>query len=92
MSEEILTTPANVTGYLAKGFRVTEVHITGEFGEQLVRMERTQGNCSDGSPTEGIEGPNEDLFKEAQKLELEFAAQDGDTNTEPMPAVEKGTD
>ncbi len=56
MSEEILTTPANVTSYLAKGFRVTEVHITGEFGEQLVRMERE------------------------------------DTDTEPMPAVEKGTD
>ena len=36
----ILTTPANVASYLAKGYEVVDVHVPGEYGEQLVRMER----------------------------------------------------
>lgn len=40
--QEILTTPANVSTYVAKGYRVTEIHVPGEFGEQLVRMVKDQ--------------------------------------------------
>lgn len=40
MPDSILTTPANVASYLAKGYEVVDVHVPGEYGEQLVRMER----------------------------------------------------
>lgn len=40
LNDSVLTTPANVASYLAKGFVVIQAHVPGKFGEQLVRMER----------------------------------------------------